>query len=157
MNGFTGELVEPAKDGVEGGAASDVVDEEGGDGAAVVGGGDGAESLLAGGVPDLSLDLSAVDLHRLSLELDADRGLGVGVELVPREPRQQVRLPNRRVADQHDLEQVLLLLRRLFFPSSPHLLILFPKYHVYVYICNTSSPLRNWRGFAYVNVIIIII
>ncbi|CAA6668178.1 unnamed protein product [Spirodela intermedia] len=78
------------------------------EGPAVVGGGDSAEALLAGGVPDLGLDLLPVDVHALRLELHPDGGLGVDVEFVPRVPRQQIRLPHRRVPDDHHLEQVLL-------------------------------------------------
>ena len=104
------ELLEPAGDTVEGGAAADVVDDKCADGTAVVGGGDGAKPFLAGGVPNLGLDLLAVDLHALSLELDADGGLGVGVELVAGVARQEVGLAHRRVTDYHHLEEVLLAL-----------------------------------------------
>ncbi|KAF2601324.1 hypothetical protein F2Q70_00024534 [Brassica cretica] len=78
----TVELVEPATDVLERRGAGDVVDDEGSDGAAVVGGGDGAEAFLAGGIPNLSFDFFVVDEHALGLELDADGGFGVGVELV---------------------------------------------------------------------------
>ena len=85
----TVELQEPAADAVKGGAAGDVVDEERAEGAAVVGGGDGAEALLASGVPDLGLDLLAIDVHALRLELHPNGGLGVEVELAARVPGQQ--------------------------------------------------------------------
>jgi len=39
--------------------------------AAVVGAGDGAEALLAGGVPDLKLDRLAVEQHLFDLEVDS--------------------------------------------------------------------------------------
>lgn len=84
----TVELVEPAADVVEAGAAGDVVDKEGAESAAIVGGGNGAKSLLAGGVPDLGLHLLPADVHTLRLELDRDGGLGAEVELVPGVPRQ---------------------------------------------------------------------
>ena len=118
---YTVEFLEPAADVVEGGAAGDVVDEEGAEGAAVVGGGDGAEALLAGGVPDLGLDVLAVDVHALRLELDADGGLGVEIELVAGVAGQQVALPHRAVPDDHHLEQVLLRLplRLVPHPSLP--------------------------------------
>lgn len=118
--GLTVELVEPAADAVEGGAAGDVVDDEGADGSAVVGGGDGAEALLAGCVPDLGLHLLALDFDDLSLELDADGGLGVEVELVTGEPGEKVRLADGRVPDHHYLEEVLLFPSFLILISSPH-------------------------------------
>lgn len=65
--------------------------------------------LLAGGIPDLRLDALAVEREGARLELHPDGGLGVERELVAREPRQQLRLPHRRVADHHDLEHVVLL------------------------------------------------
>jgi hypothetical protein len=68
--------------------------------------------LLAGGVPDLGLDEPVVDADGLGGELDADGGPGLQAELVPREPRQQVRLPHAAVPDQHHLEQVVVLLLR---------------------------------------------
>uniref|UniRef100_J3L2P5 Uncharacterized protein n=1 Tax=Oryza brachyantha TaxID=4533 RepID=J3L2P5_ORYBR len=68
--------------------------------------------LLAGGVPDLGLDELVVDADGLGGELDADGGPGLQAELVPREPRQQVRLPHAAVPDQHHLEQVVVLLLR---------------------------------------------
>lgn len=95
----TAELIEPALDAVEGTPAGDIVDDKRGGGAAVVGGSDGPKPLLAGGVPDLSLDLLAVDFHHLRLELDADRGLGVAIELIPSESREEIRFPHRGVAD----------------------------------------------------------
>lgn len=54
------ELVEPLLHVGEGVAPRDVVDEQRAGGAAKVGLGDGAERLLAGGVPDLELDLLVV-------------------------------------------------------------------------------------------------
>ncbi|BAT07231.1 Os09g0281750, partial [Oryza sativa Japonica Group] len=73
--------------------------------------------FLAGGVPDLGLDGAGVDVEGSRLELDADGGLGVEVELVAGEPRQQLRLPHRGVADQHHLEHVVDLLPHL--PVAP--------------------------------------
>ena len=53
-------------------------------------------------VPNLGLDGFAVDLDRACRKLDADGRLGLEVELVPCEPRQQVGLADARVADQDD-------------------------------------------------------
>ena len=50
---------------------------------------------LAHGVSALGLDLLAVDGDSLLLELDTDGGLGIGVELVAREPRQQAGVGGR--------------------------------------------------------------
>lgn len=51
---------EEGRQGGEGGAGGEVVDEDGTGGAAVVGSGDGAKALGAGGVPELELDASAL-------------------------------------------------------------------------------------------------
>lgn len=48
----------------------DVIYEHDAHGPAVVGGSDGAEALLAGGVPDLKLDLFAVHFNGPDLEVD---------------------------------------------------------------------------------------
>lgn len=54
------------------------------------------------------------------LELDADGGLGIEAELVSGKPRQDLRLPHRRVSDQHHLEDVVNLItaRRHFYRSQ---------------------------------------
>lgn len=121
---LTGELIEPALDAIEGSPTTNIVNNKRTDSAAIVSGSDGPEALLAGGVPDLGLDLLAVDIDDLGLELHSNGGLGVLVELVASEPPEQVRLPHRRVPNQHYLEQVLLsflptrhLLSFFFFPS----------------------------------------
>jgi len=78
--------------------------------AAVVGAGDGAEALLTSRVPDLQLDGLAIELDRPNLEVDADRAdvaLGVGVV---GEAQEQARLADAGVADQHELEHVIVLL-----------------------------------------------
>jgi hypothetical protein len=81
---------------------ADVVDEQRSYSSAVVGRSDGAVSLLAGGIPDLSLDGLSVDLDRSGCEFDADCRLGVEVELVAGESTQQVGFTNARVSDEDD-------------------------------------------------------
>lgn len=71
------------------------------------------QPLLAGGVPDLRLDGALVDGEGARLELDPDGGLGVEVELVAGEAREQLRLADRGVADEHHLEDVVDLLPQL--------------------------------------------
>lgn len=51
-------------------------------------------------VPDLGLDGLAVGLDAAGGELDADRGLGLEVELVAGEAREQVTLADTTVSDQ---------------------------------------------------------
>ena len=114
--GVVAELLEPALDVLEGGVLGDVVDEEGADGAAVVGRGDGAVALLAGGVPDLGLDGLALGLDGLGGELDADGRLGLEVELVAGEAGEEVGLADAGVADEDDLEQIVV----LFIYSGRH-------------------------------------
>lgn len=125
MEEHTVELVEPATDVLEGGAASDVVDDESSDGAAVIGGCDGAEAFLAGGIPNLSFDFLAVDDHALSLKLDADRGLWVRIELVPSVAGKEVGFADGGISDDHYLEEILFtsLVVRHFFSSSLFLIL----------------------------------
>ena len=60
-------------DVVEGLFVGDVIDEHDSHGPAVVGSGDGAEPLLASGVPNLQLDLFPVHFDRANLKVDPDR------------------------------------------------------------------------------------
>lgn len=82
----------------------DVVDEEDAHGAAVVGGGDGAEALLAGGIPYLELDALAVQLDGADLEVDADGRDEGRREGVFAEAQQTAGLAYARVADQQQLD-----------------------------------------------------
>jgi hypothetical protein len=106
----TSQLVQPPPNVLERALAADVVHDQRPDGAAVVGRRHRAEPLLPRRVPDLCLDLLAVNLHALRLELHPDGGLGVEVEFVPRVPGQQIGLAHGRVPDQHHLEQIVLAL-----------------------------------------------
>ena len=65
---------------VKGFLVGDVVDEHDAHGATVVGGGDGAESLLAGSVPNLQLDLLSVHFDGADFEVDSYRRYERGVE-----------------------------------------------------------------------------
>jgi hypothetical protein len=88
-------FVNPLLDGLESGHLHYVVDDERADGLAVVGAGDGTEALLAGGIPNLSLDGAArAEGHGLGGELDAD-----GRVLVFREGIAYVSGENVRLAD----------------------------------------------------------
>ena len=68
--------------------------------------------FLAGGVPDLGLDDLVVDVDAAGGELDADGGLGLEAELVAREAREQVRLADAGVPDEHHLEEVVVVVVR---------------------------------------------
>ena len=121
LNKLTLELIKPAADAIKCGPASDIIDNKSSDGATVVSGGNSPEAFLAGGVPNLSLDLFAVNVHTLSLKLDSNGGLRVHIEFVPGITRQKVRFTHRRVSDYHDLEQILLsrlILRRRHVVSA---------------------------------------
>lgn len=72
--------------------------------------------FLARRVPDLSLDDLVVDADAASGELDADGGSGFEAELVSREAREQIGLPHAGVADQHHLEEIVV----VFIPSICH-------------------------------------
>lgn len=54
--GVLGEFLQPSGDGFERVAFGDVINEKGADGASIKGGGYCTVALLAGSVPDLSLD-----------------------------------------------------------------------------------------------------
>ena len=67
---------------------------------------------MACGVPNLGLDDLAVDLEGAGGELDADGGLGLEAELVAREAGEQVGLADAGVADEDDLEKVVVVVLR---------------------------------------------
>jgi L-ascorbate metabolism protein UlaG (beta-lactamase superfamily) len=112
--GMVAELFQPACDVLVGLVLGDVVDKEGADCATVVSAGDGAVALLAGGIPDLSLDGLVVDLDAASSELHADGGLAVEVEFVAGETREKVGFTNARVSDKDHFEEEL----RMFVSTS---------------------------------------
>jgi len=65
--------------------------------------------FLASGVPNLSLDNLGIDIQTLGGELNSYGRLGLQIELVPREAREQVGLPHAGIADQNQLEKVIVL------------------------------------------------
>lgn len=65
------------------------------------------EPFLASSVPNLGLDDLAIDVQGPSRELDANGGLGLEVEFVLGESREQIRLANTRVPDQDHLKEVI--------------------------------------------------
>eukprot|EP00964_Phaeocystis_antarctica_P006853 scaffold3709_cov68-Phaeocystis_antarctica.AAC.2 len=79
--------------------------------AAVVRGRERAESLLARGVPDRQLHRAAADGHRLDLEVYADGRGQVLLESVVREAKKDRGLPDPGVADEQDLEDVVVVPR----------------------------------------------
>jgi hypothetical protein len=68
--------------------------------------------LLPGGVPYLGLDDLVVDSDAPGGELDPNGGLGLEAELVAREPREQVGFADPGVANEHDLEEVVVVVLR---------------------------------------------
>ena len=72
LAGVAVDLAEPLLDVVEGLHVGAVKDEDDALGPAVVAAGDGAETLLAGSIPDLELDDLPVAVQGLDLEIDAD-------------------------------------------------------------------------------------
>lgn len=96
---------------VRAGVPGDAVDEEDGGGGAVEGFDDGAEALLACGVPDLHLDACLrVQPDLLGVELDPKGGRVALPELVLGESVQQAALPHARRTDYDHLEGLLVLL-----------------------------------------------
>jgi hypothetical protein len=88
--GMVAQLLQPPCDVLICLVLADVVDKQRSHSAPVVGRGNGAVSLLACGIPDLSFDGLRVDLNRPRSEFDADCRLGIEVELVAGESAQQV-------------------------------------------------------------------
>lgn len=66
--------------------------------------GDGSVALLSCRVPDLSLYRLAIHLNAARGELHADSALTLQVELIPRESREKVALPDAWVPNQHNCE-----------------------------------------------------
>jgi len=111
---------DPVLDIVKGLLVGDVVHQHNAHGSSVVGRGDGPEPLLAGGVPDLELDLLTVQLNRPDFEIYAYGGDEGGIEGILGEPEENARLPDSTVPDEQQLEQVVVCLghpasRLLFF------------------------------------------
>jgi hypothetical protein len=76
-----------------------IVDQQNTHGTTVVSGSDGAEALLASGIPDLQLDALVVELDGADLEVNADGGDERGGEAVFAESQQTARFADARVAD----------------------------------------------------------
>ena len=72
----------------------------------VVGGGNGLEALLSGGVPNLELNLFAIDLDGLDFEVDANRRHEVIGEHVVRETHKERGLAHARRANEQHFEEV---------------------------------------------------
>lgn len=68
-------LGDPVANGFKRAAISDIIDEEDSLGTTEIGSGNGTEALLAGSVPNLELDASAINIDVLDLEIDPDSGL----------------------------------------------------------------------------------
>ena len=74
-------------------------------------GGERVEPLLAGRVPELHLDVPALDLEDLDLEVDRDGRQVVDREVVFREALQETGLADPAFADQQHLREVVVLVR----------------------------------------------
>jgi len=120
----TSEFFQPATYIVEGGFATDIINNEGTNSTPIVSGSHSTETLLTGSVPDLSLDLLAIDLHTLSLKLHTDGGFGIQVEFVACVSGKQIGLADGRVPYQHHLEQIVLATLLIIIKVSCH----FPPY-----------------------------
>lgn len=83
---------------------------------------DGAIPLLAGSVPDLGLDLGALEGEGLGGELDADGGLGLVDELVLLEAGEEVGLADAGVCVGEGVPPITTILNR-WSKFSPTMLI----------------------------------
>lgn len=75
-------FLQPLANGLEGVAASYVVDEEDPDGLPVISIGDGTIPFLAGSVPNLGPNEDILDVDGVGCELDPNSGVRVTLELV---------------------------------------------------------------------------
>lgn len=103
--GMIPQLLQPPRDIFVGNRLGDIVNKEGTNSSAIVCASNGTVALLAGRIPNLSLNGLVVDLNGTSGELNADGGLGVKVELVARESRKKVRFTDARVANQDNCKE----------------------------------------------------
>jgi len=99
------DILQPSEHVLECVAPGGVVDQKGTRRPSVVGARHGAEALLPGGVPHLQLDHDPVDDHAAGGKLHADSG-GKGSKAAVDEVREQRRLPNSRVTNQEEFEEV---------------------------------------------------
>ncbi len=119
-------IAQPLANAVEGLAVGDVVDEHDAHRAAIIRRRDRVEALLARRVPDLQLDLLAIQIDGLHLEVDANGRDERGVERVVGEAAQYAGLAHARVADEQDLEQVVIaLLGHLYIYIYIYMLFVF--------------------------------
>nr|KYP33522.1 hypothetical protein KK1_045614 [Cajanus cajan]KYP33524.1 hypothetical protein KK1_045616 [Cajanus cajan] len=65
--------------------------------------------FLTSSVPNLSLDNLVINANASGGELNTNGGLGFEAELVSREARKKVGFADTGVADQHHLEQVIVI------------------------------------------------
>mmetsp|Transcript_20605 Transcript_20605/g.53255 ORF Transcript_20605/g.53255 Transcript_20605/m.53255 type:complete len:308 (+) Transcript_20605:259-1182(+) len=104
-------LVQPGLDVLERLRVGDVIHDDDAVRAAVIAARDRAEALLPRRIPDLQLDGLAIELNRANFEVHADRAdVRLRVRVVS-EAQQQARLAHATVANQHQLEDVVILLR----------------------------------------------
>ena len=69
--------------------------------------GDGAELFLACRVPDLQLEVALLDFEEAGPEIDPHRNIMLGIKLVLRQAGQDARLPDTRVAENDELEELI--------------------------------------------------
>ncbi|GER53825.1 methionine import ATP-binding protein MetN 1 [Striga asiatica] len=68
--------------------------------------------LLAGGIPNLSLDDLIIDADAARSEFNAYGGLGLEAELIPSKSGQQIGFADAGVADQDQLEEIIVVVVR---------------------------------------------
>ncbi len=96
------QLLQPSGDVLVCLQLADVVHKKRSNGASIVGRGNGSVSFLASRVPDLCFDGLRIDLNGPGRKLHSDGGLGIKVELVAREPAQQIGLSDAGVTNKDD-------------------------------------------------------
>lgn len=123
-------LLKPVVDMLERVIVGCVVEEERTDRISIVGARDGAESLLAGRVPNLQLDAHArLDLDDARVKVHAHCRVRVVGELAVAEVAQQRRLAHRRVAN--DDQSELVRIHFVFITRYIEILMIFYRFSLF--------------------------
>ena len=103
--------MEPLYNVLEAVAFTNIVDDYGCDGSLIVGTSNGLKRFLAGGIPNLNLDVHIVELEHFRAELNPESGLVFHLIATLSEAQKDATLPNIAVADDDELEQVVKVVR----------------------------------------------
>ena len=93
------QLFQPSRHILECLVLGDIIDQQCAHSATIVCRSDSPVALLSRGIPNLGLDRLGVDLDAAGCEFDANRGLGIEVELVASETLEKIGFTDAGVSD----------------------------------------------------------